>query len=584
MVHLEPAQSALPLSQALLAPVGRGELARMLSPHARRLQGAVPRHEAAALMGSAVTTYRNLYSLGRSDEGLALATSVLAQARRLGDRALIRKSLTDCGILSVDAFDIVGGLELHLQAFKIAAEDKDAVEQARCWNNIGIAFSLAGSPGMAVRAYRRGLATIEPVAPQAYPAYIACTNLANSLFHLGVHDAGLSAARRALRLMTPEFVRQDPSSEILLRRNIVNLTVAAGLIEEAFAHVDELARLAAASPSPRASIAATTARAVYELATGQHDIALTRLDQTLAKARATPPALRDTLVCVIRAEEAAGYPERALARLQELSEHVYRSAIERALRRVELDWLEEGLVHSDLAEREARARLVDRLERPDAPAGWEALRRLAVSAALRLDATGLHGVRVGALAKALAIESGQPPLQALEIGLAAELHDIGLTAVPEGILAKRAPLSPVEEAAYLRHTNAGADILRDDRHPRLQMAREMASYHHARWDGEGHPKRVAARQIPLAARICAVADAYDERVCGSRSGKAMTMGEALQGLGAAAASELDPELVALFDRAVRRETAAYGIDPAAASGLEDFQELIALLEDDKGFV
>src|SRR4029079_13075085 len=128
----------------------------------------------------------------------------------------------------------------------------------------------------------------------------------------------------------------------------------------------------------------------------------------------------------------------------------------------------------------------------------------------------------GALAKALAIESGQPPLQALEIGLAAELHDIGLTAVPEGILAKRAPLSPVEEAAYLRHTNAGADILRDDRHPRLQMAREMASYHHARWDGEGHPKRVAARQIPLAARICAVADAYDERVCGSRSGKAIT--------------------------------------------------------------
>jgi len=156
--------------------------------------------------------------------------------------------------------------------------------------------------------------------------------------------------------------------------------------------------------------------------------------------------------------------------------------------------------------------------------------------------------------------------------------------VPEGILTKRGPLSPVEEAAYMRHTNAGADILRDDGHPRLQMAREMASYHHARWDGEGHPKKVTARHIPFAARICAVADGYDERMCGSRSGKAMTMDEALQSLGAAAGSELDPELVAHLDRAVRRETAAYGIDPAAASGLEDFQELIALLEDDKGFV
>jgi putative two-component system response regulator len=584
MVEVEPTQAVLPLTQASLAPVGRSELARMLSPHARRLQGSVPREEVSPLIDAAAATYRNLYALGRSDEALPLAASVLAQARRLGDPVLVWRSLTDCGILSADAFDIVGSLELHQQALKIAVDARNAVNQGLSWNNIGIALALAGSPGMAARAYRRALQSLESHGQHVHARYAACTNLANSLFHLGEFEEGLLFAARALLEMTPEFAQRDPHAAILLRRNLVNLTVATGRIEEAAAHVEILADLTDGSPSPRAFIAAATGRAVFELAIGQHDIALTRLDQALSKARQTPPALRDTLVCVIRAEEAAGYPERALARLQELSEHVYRFAIERALRHIELADLAEGLNASERAYQQTRARLADRVERPDAPAGWEALRRLAASAALRMDATGLHGVRVGALAQSLALECGEPPLQALEIGLAAQLHDIGLVSVPEGILAKRGALNPVEQAAYLRHTDAGADILRDDRHPRVQMAREMARYHHARWDGTGYPDKVGGRHIPLAARICAVADAYDERVCGLRSPKAANMSEALAGLARAAGGELDADLVAHLECAVRKETANYGIDPAAPSGLEDFHELITLLQEDRGFV
>jgi len=51
-----------------------------------------------------------------------------------------------------------------------------------------------------------------------------------------------------------------------------------------------------------------------------------------------------------------------------------------------------------------------------------------------------------------------------------------------------------------------AEILRDDRHPRIFVAREIARYHHARWDGEGYPEAVAGKRIPFAARVCAVAE------------------------------------------------------------------------------
>lgn len=573
-----------PLAQESLAHLDRAEVRKVLAPQMEVLQQALPRTRALARIEAALATGRNLYALGRSDEALPLARSVLSQASRIGEPALIWRSLTACGILSADAFDIVGGLEFHLQALKVSTDERDCLEQGRTWNNIGMVMSLAGSPGMAVRAYARALDAVESITGPAYPRYIACGNCANSLFHLGRPDEGLKMGLRALAELTPEFAAQDRHCVILLRRNLVNLLIATGQVEKAAGHVDELTELARQSKTPRGDIASSTARAVYELATGRHDVAFTRFEQALAKARENPPTLRDTLVCVIRAEEAAGSPERALARLQELSEHVYRVAIERALRHVELAGLEEGLAASERTYQQTRARLAARVERPEAPSGWEALRRLSVSAALRFDPTGWHGVRVRALTQALALDCGEPPLRALEIGLAAELHDIGMLSVPEEILTKRTPLSPAEQGAYWRHTSAGADMLRDDQHPRVLLAHEVARYHHAHWDGSGHPSRIAGRHIPLAARMCAVVDAYDERVCGLGGRKAMRMGDALKSLSRAAGAELDPDLVSRFDSVVRKETSSYGIDPNASSGLDDFQELIVLLQEDRGFL
>ena len=109
---------------------------------------------------------------------------------------------------------------------------------------------------------------------------------------------------------------------------------------------------------------------------------------------------------------------------------------------------------------------------------------------------------------------------------------------------------------------------------------------HARWDGDGYPSNVAGTSIPLPARICAVADVYDTLVSDRPYRKACSMDKALAELRRVAGTQLDPELVRCFEVVIRREAANEGIDPSMDmdGGLENFQQLIAALNEDRGFL
>jgi putative two-component system response regulator len=170
------------------------------------------------------------------------------------------------------------------------------------------------------------------------------------------------------------------------------------------------------------------------------------------------------------------------------------------------------------------------------------------------------------------------------MGLAAEVHDIGMMSVPEGILRKPGPLNEMERGIVRRHADAGAEMLRDDRHPRVFMAREISAYHHCRWDGDGYPEGVAGRRIPLAARICAVADAYDAMVCGLGARAPRSMEGALHELQREAGGQFDPGVVACFDEVIHAETQDLGLDLATSPGAECFQALVNSLGQDRGFV
>lgn len=141
----------------------------------------------------------------------------------------------------------------------------------------------------------------------------------------------------------------------------------------------------------------------------------------------------------------------------------------------------------------------------------------------RSSETGPHLMRLQRYSRILAEEAARLPAfgSLLDANFirnlvdTAPLHDIGKAAIPDGILNKPGPLTDEERATMQTHTTIGANTLREvaRRHPFstgfLQMAIDIAQYHHEKWDGTGYPQRLAGGAIPLAARLLAIGDVYD---------------------------------------------------------------------------
>jgi diguanylate cyclase (GGDEF)-like protein/putative nucleotidyltransferase with HDIG domain len=124
------------------------------------------------------------------------------------------------------------------------------------------------------------------------------------------------------------------------------------------------------------------------------------------------------------------------------------------------------------------------------------------------------------------------------------LHDIGKIGIPDDILRKPGRLSPYEYEIVKQHVALGDLIVRDL--PEIELVRAGVRHHHERWDGQGYLDGLAGEQIPLFARILAVGDAFSAMTTTRPYRKALTIQQALEELRAAAGTQLDPELVALF--------------------------------------
>lgn len=139
----------------------------------------------------------------------------------------------------------------------------------------------------------------------------------------------------------------------------------------------------------------------------------------------------------------------------------------------------------------------------------EVLERLARAGELRDDDTGMHTRRVGELAARIAGALGLPPEQVESIRRTAPLHDVGKIGIPDAVLLKPGKLEADEWQTMKRHTLVGAELLSAGRAEMVRLAEQIALGHHERWDGGGYPRGTAGEQIPLAARIVALADFFD---------------------------------------------------------------------------
>lgn len=163
---------------------------------------------------------------------------------------------------------------------------------------------------------------------------------------------------------------------------------------------------------------------------------------------------------------------------------------------------------------------------------------------------GIHIDEVATLAERTALELGLDEAAVERVVLAAELHDIGKSAIPDAILFKTGPLNADEWAFMRRHTVIGERIIAGA--PSLTTIARIVRSSHERFDGTGYPDGLAGDEIPLAARIVFACDAFDAMTSDRSYRVPITAELALAELRACAGSQFDPVVVEAFARAYAR--------------------------------
>jgi hypothetical protein len=182
---------------------------------------------------------------------------------------------------------------------------------------------------------------------------------------------------------------------------------------------------------------------------------------------------------------------------------------------------------------------------------------LAETLDLRDAGTAEHSRTVGALVRETAAELGLPAARVERLHAAGVLHDLGKLGIADAILHKPGPLDEAEWREMRRHPEIGARILE---HAGLHDIAGWVRAHHERMDGRGYPSALPADEIPLEARILAVADAYEAMVADRPYRPGMPAEAACDELRRCAGTQFDPEVVAAF-------VAARGYEGAAAVAL-----------------
>lgn len=171
-----------------------------------------------------------------------------------------------------------------------------------------------------------------------------------------------------------------------------------------------------------------------------------------------------------------------------------------------------------------------------------------------------HTERVTHLAAALAEALGMGGEEMQDLRRAAKLHDIGKIAVPDAIILKPGRLDAEELRVIRDHPSRGDKILSPLKY--LSVARMIVRSHHERYDGKGYPDGLAAEEIPLGARILAIADSYDAMTSTRTYRPAMAPAAALHEIEINAGRQFDPRLAATFVKMMKR-----GPEPAPAAPL-----------------
>ncbi len=177
---------------------------------------------------------------------------------------------------------------------------------------------------------------------------------------------------------------------------------------------------------------------------------------------------------------------------------------------------------------------------------FEIVQRLAVAGELRDNETGAHVKRMSHICSLLSKQRGLGQEFSELMLYASAMHDVGKIGVPDSILLKTKKLSPEEWLIMQQHPVIGARIIGNHDSKLISLAREIALYHHEKWDGSGYPHGISGNEIPISARIAAISDVFDALTSDRPYKQAWSIEKVVETIQAESGKHFEPVMVDLL--------------------------------------
>jgi putative two-component system response regulator len=510
------------------------------------------------------------YLVAKSERGLYIAQRLykLAESSGYGHLEVMLPLLNLIGVCANDVGDRVCAIEAFDAGLDLAQELNAQLYKVKLLCNLGVLCMYSGLYLEAMRICENVIqlaaddANMERDGQVSHIVMVYCNN------RLGRYSTAMKFIATAVFPGGTTSV-YETLYRVLFEATCVQIYAEMGLLFEARRHLALAKKYLQFSRTFRTEVAVEVAEGIVSTYAGIFNSGLYQLEIALVKARLNRSAWHDYLPMLVKAYEHADRPQEALRHTRALIDQQIALQEKNILRHARLNRDAVDASTGEVIADEAPTVLARLLTRAQILEGQvakielmnerqksfrqrtEMLERMAVMTSLRDDASGERVYRIGRLASLLTHMLGEDDHTVFMMEMAARLHDIGKISIPDSVVQKASVYAPAEYDMMKMHTTIGADMLAKSEITELQMAEQIARYHHEHWNGSGYPEGLKGEAIPLPARVVALADVFDALTHVRAYRPAFTIDEALEEINKGRGTQFEPRLIDPFIKLIQ---------------------------------
>jgi putative two-component system response regulator len=500
----------------------------------------------------------HFYSTRQAPLAIAAGEHALTLAVENNLPSLARRACNILGVFHREVGNLGRAMEYFSRALTLARQLGDTYGECAVLANCASITDLMGRYDETISCCRRVLAISH--GDPAIRNFRCQANqlIARACLFLKRTEEGIAAITNALVEADEPKTAFEFIQRVRRHHAETSLYLQSGNLEKAREALHICRQYAMRSGLEECQIQTEVSQALVESRGGQLDVAESRLQQLLTKYAGNLPVRADVLLALVDVYEQSGRKDEANRYLQRFHDLFQKRKVENVL--------------EQLRQIEARLKTTNAPDSTADEAKRELLEHLAVVGELRDDATGEHAYRVGRLSALIAEGMGLEPDFCNNIDLAGRLHDLGKVAIPDRVLLSPGRLEGEDLRIMRTHTVIGHEILCKSHHHLMKLSADIARSHHEWWNGTGYPDGLHGGEIPLAARIVALADVFDALSHARPYKAAWTFDDTMEEILSLRTRQFDPTATDIFVRIMANlanKHGPQGIDAVLSEGARD---------------